>query len=110
MSSADIILGQKVANAIAATRLFIAELESENQRRWAERYRKLVALLESGEAWEAVEYYQSITGFSGPGSLADIYPGNGHFEKHWGQCSTAIGHIRVFLKYGIDRPLVKLES
>lgn len=107
MSTADPILAAKLRNAAEATRLFVSELEAEGQRRWAEHFKRVASLLESGEAKAAVQLYQSEQR-AGVGSLSDIYPGNRHFEKRWGQCSSAIGNIRLFLEYGMDRPAVNL--
>lgn len=110
MSEANPILAAKVENAVQATRLFVGELEAENQRGWVEHFKKIAVALEAGEAQKAVKLFQSKKGLTGPGSLSDIYPGNGHFEKRWGQCSSAIGNIRLYLEYGIDRPAVEVGS
>lgn len=108
MKSVDPILVAKLRNAYEATQVFVRTLEAEGQSRWAENFRKVASLLESGEAKAAVQLHQSNRS-TGMGSLSDIYPENGHFEKHWGQCSAAIGNIRLYLEYGIDRPLVEVH-
>jgi hypothetical protein len=110
MSESNPTLALKVANAAQATRLFIHELKSENQHGWVEHFERILVALESGEAQQAMQLYQSKKSHSGPGSLSDVYPENGRFEKRWGQCSSAIGNIRLYLEYGIDRPAVELGS
>lgn len=109
MSATNPDLGAKLRNAAEATRSFVRALEVEGQRGWAEHFSKIASLLEAGEARAAVELYQSKQR-GGVGSLSDIYPEDGHFERHWSQCSTAIGNVRLYLEYGIDRPLVEVRT
>ena len=108
MSATGPVLVAKLRNAAEATRLFVRALRAEGQRGWAEHFSEVASLLEAGAARAAVELHQSKQR-GGVGSLSDIYPENGQFEKLWGQCSSAIGNLRLYLEYGIDRPLVEVS-
>ena len=104
------LLQTKIQNATEATRAFVAVLESEGFTTWAQRFRDIQAALEAGDTKTAI-HLLGTTRHGGMGCLSDIMAADQKsFDRAWGNCSTAIGNVRLFLTYGFDRPGVNVDD
>ncbi|WP_266172006.1 hypothetical protein [Dyella subtropica] len=82
--------------ALAATRSFVTILRDEGLTSWAKKFEAIAASLESELTQEALHLF-SMTKYTGPGSLSDVYARDEKvFYAAWGACSRALGELRRF--------------
>ena len=109
MADAD-ALRTKVEGAVEATRSFVAILDAEGLKRWADRFRDIQRALEAGDLKGAIQLL-STTKRGGMGGLSDVMAKDQRsFDHAWSNCSKAIGSVRLYISYGIDRSKVRADD
>ena len=90
----DTSMNDRVSNALAATKAFVAVLKMEALPLWATRFESIAQSLEQGAIAEAIRQFEASS-YTGPGSLSDVFAKNdAEFYAAWGACSKALRGLK----------------